>query len=141
MTFPGYRLSGDLTEKPIGRRTSKRKREEYTTINFPSFYHRLTLMVGFWIEDVSKIGERQPYGACSSIPRSSRSLKWVELLESGVCALNSSSSSSSSCSNIISPIKLKLPKYNEMWEFIDENKTARSNLGSSSSIVVVVVVV
>ena len=41
---------------------------------------RLTLMIGFWAEDVASEGKRRPLGACGPLPRATRACTWPSSL-------------------------------------------------------------
>ena len=83
--FPGDRLHCVC---PAGVSSATRKRgnggdgrgsaEKLTpSENLPQ---RLTLMIGFWAEDVASEGKRRPLGACGPIPRATRACSWPSSL-------------------------------------------------------------
>lgn len=67
LLFPGHLLHGVLPKISAETKSTK---------------NRLTLMVGFWTKDLSKIGKRNVLGAASIVPRQTRTSKlWACLQE------------------------------------------------------------
>mmetsp|Transcript_69 Transcript_69/g.234 ORF Transcript_69/g.234 Transcript_69/m.234 type:complete len:633 (-) Transcript_69:79-1977(-) len=80
LMFPGDRLHGVLPGRPP--QSAKRTRNAETKLRDPTqVTHRLTLLVGFWNQDVAKIGKRRRLGPCAPFPRASRGVDWPSVID------------------------------------------------------------
>ena len=81
LLFPGDRLHCVCPAAPAGHRKRPRAAAGAGPLRTAAEQpQRLTLMIGFWVDDVVHACRRQPLGACGPVPRASRACTWPRAL-------------------------------------------------------------
>ena len=74
---------------------------------------RVTLMIGFWAEDVASIVRREPLGACGPVPRPTRTCTWPRLL---TAAAATPAAAAQAAGAATSARRVAVPRIEAPWE-------------------------
>ena len=76
---------------------------------------RVTLMIGFWAEDVASIVRREPLGACGPVPRPTRTCTWPRLLTAATAAPTAAAQAAGAAT---SARRVAVPRVEAPWEAV-----------------------
>ena len=155
LIFDGRKIHGVLPSNPLSdddmnsnnnftdnnnnnnNSASKRRKISPSFMKKTDQKQRLTLMIGFWTDDVVKIGKRISLGPCGPVPPvSTRSVQWPTILRSPYYTEFTKAERDKDFENGINNMKeMPVNRIYPAWENINDGKSSDSgNLNNSAKL-------
>ena len=155
LIFDGRKIHGVLPSNPLSdddmnsnnnftdnnnnnnNSASKRRKISPSFMKKTDQKQRLTLMIGFWTDDVVKIGKRISLGPCGPVPPvSTRSVQWPTILRSPYYTEFTKAERDKDFENGINNMKeMPVNRIYPAWENINDGKSSNSgNLNNSAKL-------